>query len=110
VVICQNPRCKKTFPTPLKTINLQENPAEPYLACPYCLTKISEETETPANDLASKIAQIQEEMKQAEANPKPPVCHQHLGYLSERISKEQVPEECLTCKNMVDCMLRKMKE
>jgi hypothetical protein len=56
------------------------------------------------------MAQIQQKIKQAEANQHPPVCHYHLGYLSERKSKEQIPEECLTCKNMVDCMLRKMKE
>ena len=37
---CQNPSCKITFTTPLKTINLQENPTEPYYACPFCLTKI----------------------------------------------------------------------
>ncbi len=81
------------------------------MACPYCLTKIGEpETESPATDLASKVAQIQEKIKQAEANQKPQVCHHHLGYLSERSSKEQVPEECLTCKNMVDCMLSKMKQ
>jgi hypothetical protein len=41
---------------------------------------------------------------------KPVVCHFHLGYLSERAQKEQIPEECFVCKDIVDCMLRKMRE
>jgi hypothetical protein len=56
------------------------------------------------------MAQIQQKIKKAEAQQQAPVCHHHLGYLSERKSKEQVPEGCLTCKNMVDCMLQKMKD
>jgi hypothetical protein len=41
---------------------------------------------------------------------KPVVCNFHLGYLSERAQKEQIPEECFVCKDIVDCMLRKMRE
>ena len=39
---CPNPACGKTFTTPLKTLNLQQDSAQPYAACPFCLTKITE--------------------------------------------------------------------
>ena len=37
-------------------------------------------------------------------------CNFHLGYLSERSSKEQIPNGCIMCKDIVPCMLKKMKE
>ncbi|MGD0407090.1 MAG: hypothetical protein ABSB10_10640 [Candidatus Bathyarchaeia archaeon] len=40
---------------------------------------------------------------------KPHACHYHLGYLSERKQKEQIPDECIVCKDIVECMLQKMR-
>jgi hypothetical protein len=40
---------------------------------------------------------------------KPSECRYHLGYLSERTGKEQIPDDCMMCKDIVECMLRKMK-
>ncbi|MCW4031579.1 MAG: hypothetical protein NWE80_04360 [Candidatus Bathyarchaeota archaeon] len=37
-------------------------------------------------------------------------CLHYLGYLSEKESKEKIPEQCITCKDIVTCMLKKMKE
>jgi hypothetical protein len=39
-----------------------------------------------------------------------PECKNHFGYLSERSLKEQIPDECLTCKDIVHCMLKKTME
>jgi hypothetical protein len=36
-------------------------------------------------------------------------CQFHLGYLSEREQKQQIPEDCIVCKDIVDCMLKKMR-
>jgi hypothetical protein len=36
-------------------------------------------------------------------------CGFHLGYLSERDPKGQIPDECMTCKDIVECMLKKMR-
>ncbi len=41
---------------------------------------------------------------------KPAACHFHLGYLSERTQKEQIPDQCLVCEDIVECMLRKMRQ
>jgi hypothetical protein len=111
---CQNISCKKTFTAPLKTLNLQENPSEPYFACPFCLSKI----ESPEMKIQEKPSQPQAPQKPSEAqskqgspksNEKPGACQFHLGYLSERTQKE-IPDNCLVCKNIVDCMLRKMRD
>jgi hypothetical protein len=113
---CQNTSCKKDFTAPLKTLNLRENPSEPYFACPYCLTKIKVVEEEPLKSeepmvekLLHKAGQIETKEK-GKNDDKSSSCHYHPGYLSERSSKEQIPDECLVCKDIVDCMLKKMHE
>jgi hypothetical protein len=48
--------------------------------------------------------------KQFETSEAPSSCLHHLGYLSEKSSNEQIPDECMMCKDIVTCMLKKMKE
>ena len=117
-VTCQNPSCKKTFAFPLKTLNLQQNPQDPYSSCPFCLTKI-ELIDTPLKtEERSKevLLEVQPKInhgdleKQVKNSEKPPTCQYHLGYLSERTSKQQIPDDCFVCKDIVECMLRKMRE
>jgi hypothetical protein len=113
VFTCQNPSCKKSFTAPLKTVNLQQTPTEPYNACPYCLTKIKI-NEIPAEIQVEKAQQPKgnhfETKEKLKNKDKSATCNYHPGYLSERNSKEQIPDECLVCKDIVECMLRKMRE
>lgn len=109
---CPNVACGKTFTTPLKTLNLQDSPAEPYYACPFCLTKIEApelKIEQSNSQVASKPSEVSHSEAPKESNEKPKACHFHLGYLSERGQKE-IPEDCLVCRDIVSCMLKKMRE
>jgi hypothetical protein len=116
---CPNASCGKVFTKPLKALNLQQDTEEPYDACPYCLTEIKledeptsvfdepetfepEETETEVEEPKP----VEEKLETPEA---PSECPHHLGYLSERSSKEGIPDECMMCKDIVACMLKKMK-
>ena len=47
-----------------------------------------------------------EEKTLAESSPKVSGCLHYLGYLSERSKKEKIPEECMMCENIVQCMLK----
>ena len=124
--ICPNASCGKVFTKPLRALNLQQDTEEPYDACPYCLTEIvlddeptiapdepeifePEETEEPeaAEIEVEETPRVEEQVEVPEA---PSECPHHLGYLSERSSKEQIPDECMMCKDIVTCMLKKMKE
>jgi hypothetical protein len=111
---CKNPSCKTTFTTALKTLNFQENPAEPYFACPFCLTRIEEDT--PVRNQNSEVLQEKGEAEEPRfkqdskrTGEKNISCKFHLGYLSERTQKEQIPDDCLVCKEIVLCMLKKMR-
>jgi hypothetical protein len=40
---------------------------------------------------------------------KPQACPYHMGYLSERNDKQQIPDDCIVCRALLDCMLKKMR-
>ena len=102
--------CGKAFIKPLKTLNLQLDPAEAYAACPFCLTKITE-AKIEMNDEPEKapVETVLHKEKQNRNNEKPANCKYHLGYLSERERNQQIPDECIICEDSLECMLRKMK-
>ena len=105
---CPNPACKRTFNKPLKTLNLQENATEPYDACPYCLTKVNVSViKKESRNVVEK--KPEPEVKKVVKNAEATECKHHLGYLSTRAQKE-IPEECLVCKDIVECMLTKMRQ
>jgi len=108
---CPNPACRKDFKTPLKTLNLQQDPAQTYPACPFCLTKIITEQQI---EESNKLEKTQAETiiykeKTTKSKEKTLTCQYHLGYLSEREKNQQIPDECIVCQDIVECMLRKMK-
>jgi hypothetical protein len=91
-------------------LNLQQDSEELYDACPYCLTEISLEDDLPVlSDEPKEIEAEKHAEERVEIREKPSGCSHHLGYLSERSSKEKIPDECMMCKDIVECMLKKMK-
>ena len=124
---CPNASCGKVFSKPLKALNLHQDPEGPFDACPYCLTEINME-DTPATtpdkpetfeeEAVEAEPELEVEMeekappaeKHVEIPEAPSGCQHHIGYLSEKSSKEQIPDECMMCKDIVKCMLKKMKE
>ncbi len=94
----------------MKTLNLQQNPTEPYFACPYCLTKISDVEQEKEKPKPVQTKKTKEEGSGKIKSAGEAGCKYHLGYLSERGHKEQIPDDCLVCKSIVECMLKKMHE
>jgi hypothetical protein len=113
---CPNPSCGKVFSNPIKAENVSLKNAKPYDACPYCLTEINLATisavgEEEPNQEAKPIKVEREtssvnEQKLEKTSPKAKDCARHFGYLSERSSKEKIPEDCMICENIVQCMLK----
>jgi hypothetical protein len=113
-------------------LNLQQDNEEPYDACPYCLTEIVVEEasvepvyDEPETVEQNEIEELEEAAEEAEleveeetprveepvaASDAPSDCPHYLGYLSEKSSNQQIPDECMMCKDIVTCMLKKMKE
>ena len=102
-------------------MNLQQDTEEPYDACPYCLTEITVEEEPAINyeepeTIEPETFEAEEALVETEpleektsVSEAPSECAHYLGYLSEKSSKDQIPDECMMCKDIVTCMLKKMK-
>jgi hypothetical protein len=65
----------------------------------------SEEREVGEADRSRDIA----EDKASELNLKTQ-CVRNFGYLSERSKGEEIPDECMTCGEMLDCMVKPSKK
>ncbi|MGB9778129.1 MAG: hypothetical protein ACPLW8_01880 [Candidatus Bathyarchaeales archaeon] len=106
------------FTAPIKAENLNLKHAKSYDACPYCLTEITLEKSVPIIEASqkpevevevkAKEVKIPKEKETLQAPPKTQGCAHHFGYLSERKTKEKIPEECMMCENIVQCMLKKV--
>ena len=113
---CQNPSCRKSFAKPLKAVNLSLETSGPYLACPHCLKDItiqgsSPTTETESFPCSEALKTTRESLGKEKNAPQPAKtrCAHHFGYLSERSSKEEIPEECIACAEIVNCMLKAVR-
>jgi hypothetical protein len=111
--ICVYERCGKSFDAPVRLTDLSHKPrSETYDACPYCFSKMDESEhdhsheiklmkddghETPTSSKSKNQAIEKEDVTV--------VCPHHLGYLKKRSKDESVPDSCLTCPRILQCMV-----
>ncbi|MGB9959007.1 MAG: hypothetical protein ACPLKQ_00585 [Candidatus Bathyarchaeales archaeon] len=110
---CTNPSCQKTFTNPIKVENLSLNNSTVYEACPYCLTEITVEKSFSVSEKQKPVDKRDSEVfSEADKKIQPAAetdeCKHYFGYLSERTRKEGLPEECMLCGKIVQCMLKKI--
>ena len=104
---CPNPSCGKVFAKPINTMNLRDS-AGPYQACPFCLTKIKISQPEIIKPETSEENRFSKDKKD-KSKEKPQACNYHLGYLSERQDKQKIPDDCMVCQRLLDCMLQRMR-
>jgi hypothetical protein len=91
---------------------------EPYDACPYCLTEITsaeschvvEAKSSPETDETKDEGTVVALAGRTVRSPQATQCAHHFGYLSERSSKDKIPEECMICDKVLECMLGRLKK
>ena len=111
-ITCPNNRCGKVFDKPLELIDLAKPSEQGAHVCPYCLTKLESAQLEP--ELEPELEQeavpetsdekFQDVEEPKEVEPKEEKCPQFLGYLSKRPKDAPIPEFCLTCPQMMECM------
>ena len=113
--MCVYERCGKSFTAPVRLTDLSHKPrSETYYACPYCFSKMDESecddshelklTKTGTYEIATSFSSkknakntVQEEIAAS--------CPHHVGYLKKRSKEEAVPDSCLTCPKILQCMV-----
>ena len=103
--------CGEVFDAPLLAMVFSDYLVEEYYACPKCLSKVRsvERRETAEADEAEEEAsslgmEVEDNMAEPSSMAEPVGCLHDLGYLKRRPKNTPIPEECLTCSKMIECM------
>ena len=105
--------CGENFEHPLLAMVFSDVLVEEYYACPKCLSKVASlgrERGAEADVDVDEAEEIEEDAEEPEAlkfevsADEAAGCVHHLGYLKNRPKNMPIPEECLTCNKMIDCM------
>lgn len=131
VIICSNPSCRSKFEEPILVNNLSATPTEQYRACPRCFTKLGGEAHLALENVLevmhesmrrrrdrafkmNRLLRAQSLKKKEEPRvespgkeeERPSLCLHSLGYLASRPENVSIPEECLICSKLLECMRR----
>ena len=91
--------CGEKFEQPLLAMVFSDSIVNEYYACPICLSKVASVNRQKAFEADEPIA-----TEIADTVEGPASCAHHLGYLKQRPENTPIPEECLTCSKIIDCM------
>jgi len=98
--------CGEEFEAPLFAVVSSGYLLEEYYACPRCLSKVGgvERNKTVEVDEAEEKDETSLEREVEDKMEETVTCEHHLGYLKRRPKNTPIPEECLICAKMIDCM------
>lgn len=99
-------RCGEEFLKPLLATVSSTASAEKYFACPRCLTKLDIVKESKVEEKREEQPSTREKSKTREAFSKldEAKCSHFLGYLKKRPRNTPIPDDCLTCEKMIECL------
>ena len=116
---CPSDRCGRVFSEPLRLTDLSNRPQEKtYYACPFCFSRVivDEILRNPERaDVKSHIGPVlsaspSEDQRDEKIDDKKKITvsecpHQFgFGYLKNRSKGAEIPDKCLTCANILQCM------
>jgi DNA-directed RNA polymerase subunit RPC12/RpoP len=93
--------CGESFENPLLAMVFNESVVEEYYACPNCLSKVASLRQKPD---VEEVDEAEDEVAVEGGVEGLADCAHQLGYLKRRPKNTPIPEECLTCSKMIDCM------
>jgi len=96
--------CGRVFENPIQLTNLSAMPMQTYNACPFCFSRLElENLGVPASKDGGSILEKSQKNMESDLQPE---CPHYLGYLRKRPKNTSIPDTCLTCKKMIQCLLQ----
>jgi hypothetical protein len=96
--------CGTAFQVPLLATVKSHGSSQKYYACPRCLTKVAEIRTQQKEERTETASRRTEVRKIGSLNENEAKCQHFLGYLKKRPKDTSIPDECLTCDRMVECL------
>jgi len=100
--VCSHIKCGRMFSEPLALTVRVDGSLETYQACPHCFSRLGI-SETLEKDLSETPLSASEEAL-SNAADEVANCAHFLGYLKTRPKDSPIPDECLTCNQILKCM------
>ena len=106
---CSCEACGRDFENCIELTNLSAMPMETYDACPFCFSKLDEDVVLERLD-DLKESTLKNQMRACEnreriSSSEKVECPHHFGYLKKRPKNTPIPDTCLTCEKMIQCVL-----
>jgi len=110
-------RCGRVVSTPVRLTDLSHKPSEEtYYACPFCFSRLdiedaAEHLEHSHSGSISSISSIEGSSSRREKSGGKRVeativnCSHGFGYLKSRPKDAVIPDECLICPRILQCMV-----
>ncbi len=95
--------CGETFQKPILATITSDGSNQEYYACPRCLTKVSD-TKTREKQEKEENKETPRDFAIRETSRTESECQHFLGYLKKRSKDIPIPDTCLTCSRMVECL------
>ncbi len=110
---CSCEACGRVIENPIKLTNLCAAPMQTYNACPFCFSKVgeAEALEEPnnmnlsASEEMSHVRASVQKNAESSGTPEHINCPHYFGYLKKRPRNASIPDTCLTCQKMIQCLL-----
>lgn len=104
-VLCE--ACGRIFVNSIQLTNHSATPMETYDACPFCFAKQKdlrfEQTEVKTSNTSKSVKTPLSTIDNSASKQKD--CPHEFGYLKTRPKNMSVPDACLTCPKMIQCLL-----
>jgi len=97
--------CGEGFSRPLLArVSSEGRDVRTYFACPRCLSQVKavEAGKSEKREESTSLKEPSRASEKLEANVS---CQHFLGYLKRRPKNTAVPEDCLMCEKMIECMV-----
>ena len=96
--------CGEEFEKPVLATVSSGYVVKEYYACPRCLSKVGD-VESRESKKEKEVQFLEKEVKiEMDTSEKGETCSHELGYLKRRPKNTPIPEECLTCNKMIECL------
>ena len=101
--------CGRVFGNPIQLTILSATPKQIYSACPFCFSKLDDDTVLEElNDLKESTSEnlniVSGRNQRNIESPEHITCPHHFGYLKKRPKNVPIPDACLTCQKMIQCL------
>ncbi|MEM3576889.1 MAG: hypothetical protein QXX51_00325 [Candidatus Bathyarchaeia archaeon] len=98
--------CHETFQRPLLATDSSGGCVHVYYACPRCLSRVDVKERKRGEEREENRAIVEkvERTEKVGEHASAAGCKHFLGYLRKRPKNTPIPDECLTCERMIECL------